>query len=99
MLKSIKIVILVVLLLLAAWLTPQLLKNPGLIQIELLGYQPSEVIKMQFVTKKSMPWPPEPFRWIGIRLTQLALIRADRNGGKRGLWLKLLDSMGMGFTC
>jgi len=39
MLKSIKIVILVVLLLLAAWLTPQLLKNPGLIQIELLGYQ------------------------------------------------------------
>ena len=39
MLKTIKIVILVVLLLLAAWLTPQLLKNPGLIQIELLGYQ------------------------------------------------------------
>ena len=46
-----------------------------------------------------MPWPPEPLRWIGIRLTQLALIRADNNGGKRGLWLKLLDKMGMGFTC
>jgi HemY protein len=39
MLKTIKIIILVVLLLLAAWLTPQLLKNPGLIQVELLGYQ------------------------------------------------------------
>ena len=39
MLKIIKIIILVVLLLLAAWLTPQMLKNPGLIQVELLGYQ------------------------------------------------------------
>lgn len=39
MLKTIKIIILVALLLVAAWLTPQLLKNPGLIQVELLGYQ------------------------------------------------------------
>ncbi len=39
MLKSIKIILLVALLLLTAWLTPQLLKNPGLIQIELFGYQ------------------------------------------------------------
>lgn len=39
MMKIIKMGLLVVLLLLAAWLTPQLLRNPGLIQIELLGYQ------------------------------------------------------------
>ncbi len=39
MIKIIKIALLVLLLLAAAWLTPQLLKNPGLIQIELLGYQ------------------------------------------------------------
>lgn len=69
------------------------------IGIELLGYKPSEVIRMQFVTKKAIPWPPEPLRWVGIRLTQLALARADRNGGKRGWWLKLLDMMGLGFTC
>ena len=69
------------------------------IGIELLGYEPSDVIKMQFVTKKANAWPPEPFRWVGIRLTQLALIRADKNGGRRGLWLKILDMMGMGFTC
>ncbi len=69
------------------------------IGIELLGYAPSDVITMQFVTKKAMAWPPEPFRWIGVRLTQLALIRADKKGGKRGLWLKLLDKLGMGFTC
>ncbi len=39
MIKIIKIFLLVTLLLAAAWLTPQLLKNPGLIQVELLGYQ------------------------------------------------------------
>jgi len=69
------------------------------IGIELLGYQPSEVIKMKLVTRKALPWPPEPFRWIAVRMTQLALIRADRNGGKRGLWLKFLDALGLGFTC
>ncbi|MDH3763088.1 MAG: FAD-dependent oxidoreductase, partial [Gammaproteobacteria bacterium] len=69
------------------------------IGIELLGYEPSDILQMQFVTKKAMPWAPEPFRWIGIRLTQRALVRADRNGGRRGLWLKILDKMNLGFTC
>ncbi|MCP4271790.1 MAG: FAD-dependent oxidoreductase [Gammaproteobacteria bacterium] len=69
------------------------------IGIELLGYQPSDVIKMKFVTKKALPWAPEPFRWIGVRVTQKALVKADNNGGKRGLWLKLIDMLGLGFTC
>ncbi len=69
------------------------------IGIELLGYNPSEVIKMKFVTKRAMPFPPEPFKWIGIRLTQRALVKADKNGGRRGLWLKFLDMLGLGFTC
>ncbi|MCH8317421.1 MAG: FAD-dependent oxidoreductase, partial [Bacteroidetes bacterium] len=58
-----------------------------------------EVIKMQLVTSKALPWPPEPFRWMAVKLTQLALIRADKKGGKRGLWLKFLDALGLGFTC
>ncbi|MBE9537619.1 MAG: FAD-dependent oxidoreductase [Proteobacteria bacterium] len=69
------------------------------IGIELLGYQPSDIIKMKFVTKKPMAWVPEPMRWIGVRLTQLALVKADANNGKRGLWLRLLDMMNLGFTC
>ncbi|MFT5520484.1 MAG: glycine/D-amino acid oxidase-like deaminating enzyme [Enterobacterales bacterium] len=69
------------------------------IGIELLGYQPSDVINMKFVTSKALPWFPEPFRWIGVKLTQLALIKADKNHGKRGLWLKFLDKLGIGFTC
>ncbi len=69
------------------------------IGIELLGYKPSDILKMQFVTKKPMPWAPEPFRWFGVRFTQNALVKADQNNGKRGLWLKLLDAMNLGFTC
>jgi glycine/D-amino acid oxidase-like deaminating enzyme len=69
------------------------------IGIELLGYEPTDVIKMQFVTRKSLPWAPEPFRWFGVKFTQKALIKADQNGGKRGLWLKFLDMLGLGFTC
>jgi hypothetical protein len=54
---------------------------------------------MQFVTRKSPPWAPEPFHWIGVKLTQKALIKADKNGGKGGLWLKFLEMLGLGFTC
>ncbi len=67
--------------------------------IELLGYAPTDILQMQFVKKKAMPWAPEPLRWIGVKITQMELSRADRNGGKRGLWLKMLDAMNLGFTC
>ena len=69
------------------------------IGIELLGYEPSDIVKMQFVTRRPLPWAPEPFRWLGVRFTQNALIKADRNDGKRGLWLRFLDKLGLGFTC
>ncbi len=64
------------------------------IAIELLGYAPSDILKLQFVTQKAMPWLPEPFRWFGVRFTQNALVKADKNGGKRGFWLKTLDRLG-----
>ncbi len=69
------------------------------IAIEMLGYAPTDILDMQFVSRKPLPWAPEPFRWLGVRFTQKALIKADRNGGKRGLWLKFLDRLGLGFTC
>lgn len=69
------------------------------IAIEMLGYQPSDILKMTFVTKGAIPWFPEPFRWLGVKFTQRALVKADRNGGKKGIWLKLLDMLNLGFTC
>lgn len=69
------------------------------VAIEMLGYGPSEILKLDFVTRRPLPWAPEPLRWLGVRFTQHELARADRNGGKRGLWLKLLDRLGLGFAC
>ncbi|MSX61185.1 MAG: FAD-dependent oxidoreductase, partial [Actinobacteria bacterium] len=49
------------------------------------------------VRKKPLPFPPEPFKFIFIRLTQWSINKSDMNQGKRNLWLKLLDSLGLGF--
>ena len=69
------------------------------IGLELLGYNPTDILEMQFVKKTPMAWPPEPLRWIGVTLTRKEMARADRNNGKRGLWLKLLDHFNLGFAC
>ncbi|MCF8067105.1 MAG: FAD-binding oxidoreductase [Desulfobacterales bacterium] len=69
------------------------------IGFELLGYQPSEILDMQFVRKKAINWPPEPIRWIGVTMSRHAMTKADANNGKRGLWLKILDKLNLGFAC
>ncbi len=69
------------------------------IALELLGYQPSSALQLKFIAHKALPWAPEPLRWLGVKFTQYELQRADRNGGRRGLWLKLLDKLGLGFAC
>ncbi|MBE7163010.1 MAG: hypothetical protein INR72_17350, partial [Williamsia herbipolensis] len=43
------------------------------------------------------PFPPEPLRWIGITLTRRAFARADRDRGRRGVWLRAMDAVGLGF--
>jgi glycine/D-amino acid oxidase-like deaminating enzyme len=69
------------------------------VALELLGYQASEILGLQLVRKPPLPWPPEPLRWMGVTMTRKELERADRNQGKRGLWLKLLDRVNLGFAC
>jgi len=67
--------------------------------LELLGYQPSDILDMQFVRKKAMNWPPEPLRWFGVTMTRRGMMQADRNDGKLGLWMKLMDRLNLGFAC
>jgi glycine/D-amino acid oxidase-like deaminating enzyme len=38
--------------------------------------------------------PPEPFRWIGAKLTMYALDEVDTKGGWRKLWIRLVRAMG-----
>lgn len=69
------------------------------IGLELLGYNPTDVLDMLFVRKRSMAWPPEPARWLAVTLTREEMSRADRNRGRRGPWLRLLDRFNLGFAC
>jgi glycine/D-amino acid oxidase-like deaminating enzyme len=65
--------------------------------LDLLDGIESEATELQMVKHKPIPFPPEPFRFLFIRLTQWSINRADQNQGKRNLWLKLLDRLGLGF--
>jgi glycine/D-amino acid oxidase-like deaminating enzyme len=65
--------------------------------LDLLAGRDNERTSLEMVRRKPVPFPPEPFRWAGIQLTRRGLARADRNQGRRGLWLRTLDRAGLGF--
>ncbi len=50
----------------------------------------------EFVKSRPLPFPPEPFRFVGIQATKWSMDREDKTG-KRNLWLRSLDRMGLGF--
>jgi glycine/D-amino acid oxidase-like deaminating enzyme len=65
--------------------------------LDLLAGARTERTALDMVRSKPLPFPPEPLRGIGIDLTRAALDRADRDGGRRNLWLRTLDRVGLGF--
>lgn len=65
--------------------------------LDLLFDPGSELLSLDMIRKKAIPFPPEPVRWAGIELTRRAIARADANQGRRGPWLRLLDRLGLGF--
>jgi glycine/D-amino acid oxidase-like deaminating enzyme len=67
------------------------------VMLDLLDGEDNERTRLSMVRKKPLPFPPEPFKFIFIRLTQWSLNRSDQNQGKRNLWLKFLDFFGLGF--
>jgi glycine/D-amino acid oxidase-like deaminating enzyme len=67
------------------------------VALDLADDRDTERTRLKMVRSKPIPFPPEPLRWTGITLTRRALAKADRNEGRRGPWLRLLDRLGMGF--
>jgi len=65
--------------------------------LDLLDRPAAPHLALGLVRRRPWPWPPEPIRSIGVALTQRGLARADRNEGRRGLWLRMLDRAGLGF--
>jgi glycine/D-amino acid oxidase-like deaminating enzyme len=67
------------------------------VALDLAEDRESERTRLRMVQTKPIPFPPEPLRWASITLTRHALAKADRNEGRRGPWLRLLDRLGLGF--
>lgn len=68
----------------------------GEVMLDLLDGRRSVATATDFVQSKPVPFPPEPLRFLGIQATRWSLDREDRTG-KRNLWLRGLDRLGLGF--
>ncbi|MFE0459449.1 NAD(P)/FAD-dependent oxidoreductase [Kitasatospora sp. NPDC058965] len=67
------------------------------VMLDLLAGERTERTALEMVRRKPLPFPPEPIRSVGIGITQWSLTRADANAGRRNLWLRTLDRLGLGF--
>ena len=55
-------------------------------------------VKLKFATTLPGYIPPEPFRWIGAKITMYALDTLDEKGGWRKPWISLVEKMGFPVT-
>jgi len=67
------------------------------VMLDLLAGADTERTRLAMVRSKPVPFPPEPLRSAVIQLTRSSLARADRNDGRRDVWLRLLDRLGLGY--
>jgi glycine/D-amino acid oxidase-like deaminating enzyme len=67
------------------------------VMLDLLEGRRTERTALRMVRTHPLPFPPEPLRYGVVQLTRWSLDRADRNRGRRNLWLRALDFAGLGF--
>lgn len=67
------------------------------VALDLLAGADTERTRLQMVRRKPVPFPPEPLRYPVVQATRAALAREDVTG-RRGLYLRTLDSFGIGFN-
>jgi glycine/D-amino acid oxidase-like deaminating enzyme len=65
--------------------------------LDLLAGEPTERAVLRMVRERPLPFPPEPLASVGINLTRWSLDRADHRRGRRNLFLRSLDAVGLGF--
>ncbi|MDP3209155.1 MAG: FAD-binding oxidoreductase [Rhodoglobus sp.] len=68
------------------------------VALDLLSGEATSRTRYGIVTRKPFPIPPEPIRNPIVQFTRARTFDADNNEGKRGLWLRLLDTFGVGFN-
>lgn len=63
----------------------------------LAGERDTERTRLRMTQTKPLPFPPEPLRSGVVNLTRWSLARADADQGRRNVWLRTLDRLGLGF--
>lgn len=67
------------------------------VMLDLLAGEETERTSLRMVRERPLPFPPEPLRFAGVQLTRWSLAQADARAGRRDLWLRTLDRLGLGF--
>jgi glycine/D-amino acid oxidase-like deaminating enzyme len=67
------------------------------VALDLVDGRETEATRSRYVRRKPLAFPPEPLRSGVIQLTRNRLAAADGRDGRRGIWLGLLDRLGLGF--
>jgi glycine/D-amino acid oxidase-like deaminating enzyme len=65
--------------------------------LDILDGCKNERTGLEMVRTKPLPFPPEPFRSMGIRLSRWSMAQADTHQGRENLWLRLMNWLGLGF--
>ena len=68
------------------------------VALDLVDGRDTPATRSRYVRRKPAPFPPEPLRTAVIQLTRNRLVAADRRDGRRGIWLGVLDRLGLGFN-
>lgn len=66
------------------------------VALDLVDGRDTELTRLDMVRRKPIPFPPEPIRYAAVRATRSSLAAEDRTG-RRNLWLRTLDRIGVGF--
>jgi glycine/D-amino acid oxidase-like deaminating enzyme len=67
------------------------------VMLDLLEGKETQRTSNDMVRSTPLPFPPEPATWPAVQATRFALDRADHREGRRGLFLRTLDAVGLGF--
>jgi glycine/D-amino acid oxidase-like deaminating enzyme len=67
------------------------------VMLDILEGKNNQRTQLEMVRSKPIPFPPEPLRSLVVNLTRRSLDQADHQQGKRNWWLKILDTLKLGF--
>ena len=67
------------------------------VMLDQLSGEETERTQLAMVRELPLPFPPEPAASVGVAAMKWALDRADHNQGRRNLFLRTMDAVGLGF--